>query len=69
MADSRYLIPEGPKEEAMTANITEMTMYRKAYESAMRVFEVSKRFPPEKRYATPDTCLEDICVLEFPERS
>lgn len=35
----------------MAANIAEMTVYRKAYELAMRIFEVSKRFPPEERYA------------------
>ena len=32
-------------------NVTELTVYRKAYELAMRIFEVSKRFPPEERYA------------------
>ncbi|MFC1461074.1 four helix bundle protein [Verrucomicrobiota bacterium] len=28
-----------------------MTVYKKAYELAMRVFEVSRRFPPEERFA------------------
>ena len=26
-------------------------MYRKAYDLAMRIFQVSKRFPPEERFA------------------
>lgn len=29
----------------------ELVVYRKAYEFAMRVFAVSKSFPPEERYA------------------
>src|SRR5262245_34822079 len=29
----------------------ELVVYVKAYELAMRIFEVSKRFPPEERYA------------------
>ena len=29
----------------------ELEVYRKAYGLAMRVFELSKRFPPEERYA------------------
>ena len=29
----------------------ELAVYQRAYEFAMRVFEVSKRFPPEERYA------------------
>ena len=29
----------------------ELTVYVKAYRVAMRIFEVSKRFPPEERYA------------------
>jgi four helix bundle protein len=29
----------------------DLTVYRKAYELAMRIFEVSKRFPPEERFA------------------
>jgi len=28
-----------------------LTVYKKAYELAMRIFEVSKRFPAEERYA------------------
>ena len=28
----------------------DLEVYRKAYELAMRIFEVSKRFPPEERY-------------------
>jgi four helix bundle protein len=30
---------------------TELTVYKKAYDLAMRIFELSKRFPPEERYA------------------
>ena len=29
----------------------ELTVYRRGYEFAMRIFEISKRFPPEERYA------------------
>jgi len=29
----------------------ELKVYQKAYELAMRVFELSKRFPPEERFA------------------
>jgi four helix bundle protein len=29
----------------------ELIVYQKAYALAMRVFEISKRFPPEERYA------------------
>jgi four helix bundle protein len=32
-------------------NVTELQVYQKAYSLAMRIFEVSKRFPPEERYA------------------
>ena len=32
-------------------DVTEMTVYRKAYDLAMRIFEASKRFPPEERFA------------------
>lgn len=29
----------------------ELIVYQKAYQLSMRIFEVSKRFPPEERYA------------------
>ncbi|MGD0262144.1 MAG: four helix bundle protein [Verrucomicrobiota bacterium] len=29
----------------------ELVVYKKAYELAMRIFEVSKRFPPEEKFA------------------
>jgi hypothetical protein len=29
----------------------ELVVYQKAYTLALRIFEVSKRFPPEERYA------------------
>jgi four helix bundle protein len=32
-------------------SIKEMEVYRKAYAVAMRAFELSKRFPPEERWA------------------
>ena len=32
-------------------NVKELTVYRKAYRQAMGFFEISKRFPPEERYA------------------
>lgn len=30
---------------------TDLIVYKKAYQLAMRIFELSKRFPPEERYA------------------
>ena len=32
-------------------NVKELKVYQKAYELAMMVFEISKRFPVEERYA------------------
>jgi len=32
-------------------SVKELTVYKKAYDLAMRVFEISKRFPAEERYA------------------
>jgi four helix bundle protein len=32
-------------------SVKELTVYKKAYALAMEVFEISKRFPPEERYA------------------
>jgi four helix bundle protein len=32
-------------------NVKELIVYQKAYQLAMRIFEVSKRFPPEERFA------------------
>jgi four helix bundle protein len=29
----------------------DLTVYKKAYELAMQIFKISKRFPPEERYA------------------
>ncbi|MBI2438951.1 MAG: four helix bundle protein [Lentisphaerae bacterium] len=29
----------------------DLTVYKKAYDLAMRIFEISKKFPPEERYA------------------
>jgi four helix bundle protein len=33
------------------ASAKDLIVYKKAYASAMRIFEVTKRFPPEERYA------------------
>jgi four helix bundle protein len=35
----------------MIRSAKELDVYRKAYELAMAIFQVSKRFPPEERYA------------------
>lgn len=32
-------------------SVKELIVYTKAYEQAMNFFEISKRFPPEERYA------------------
>ena len=32
-------------------SVKELTVYVKAYGVAMRIFQISKRFPPEERYA------------------
>ncbi|MEI6210395.1 MAG: four helix bundle protein [bacterium] len=32
-------------------NVKELVVYKKAYEQAMRFFEVSKRFPSDERFA------------------
>ena len=32
-------------------SVKELTVYMKAYRLAMLIFEISKRFPPEERYA------------------
>jgi len=32
-------------------NVKELIVYQKAYDLAMRIFAVSKRFPPEERFA------------------
>jgi four helix bundle protein len=32
-------------------SVKDLEVYKKAYEVAMRVFEISKRFPSEERYA------------------
>ncbi len=35
----------------MARDVKELTVYIKAYQIAMDFFEISKRFPPEERYA------------------
>ena len=32
-------------------NVKDLIVYQKAYDLAMRIFEISKRFPPEERFA------------------
>ncbi len=32
-------------------NIKDLIVYQKAYDLAMRIFEISKHFPPEERFA------------------
>ena len=32
-------------------SVKELTVYKKAYRQAMKYYEISKRFPPEERYA------------------
>ena len=36
------------------ASAKDLTVYRNSYALAMRIFEVTKRFPPEERYALID---------------
>jgi hypothetical protein len=31
-------------------NVKDLIVYQKAYDLAMRIFEISKRFPPEERF-------------------
>lgn len=35
----------------LIASAKDLIVYQKAYQLAMRIFEVSKRFPPEEKYA------------------
>jgi four helix bundle protein len=35
----------------MAKCVTELDVYKKSYKQAMQVFEMSKRFPPEERFA------------------
>jgi four helix bundle protein len=39
------------EEQMKIQSAKELIVYQKAYALAMRVFELSKRFPPEERYA------------------
>jgi four helix bundle protein len=38
----------------MIGSFRELTVYRKAFEQAMRIFEITKRFPKEEQYALTD---------------
>jgi len=35
-------------------NYTELNVYKLAFESAMRIFELSKKWPPEEKYSLTD---------------
>ena len=35
---------------------TDLEVYQRAFAAAMRLFEFSKRFPPEERYSLTDQC-------------
>lgn len=39
---------------AHISSYKELRVYQAAIEAAMRVFEISKRFPPEERYGLTD---------------
>jgi four helix bundle protein len=41
---------EGGRDMAVQ-NVKELTVYQKAYELAMRIIAISRRFPPEERFA------------------
>ncbi len=38
----------------MIQSFRELTVYQKAFEQAMRIFEITKRFPKEEQYALTD---------------
>jgi four helix bundle protein len=42
------------RERAVVNRHTELAVYRKAFAAAMRVFEITKTFPVEERYALSD---------------
>lgn len=45
-------------------SVKELVVYKKAYELAMRIFAISKRFPPEERYALTcqiRRCSRSVC--------
>ena len=35
-------------------NVRELDVYKKAFDAAMKIFEVSKNFPPEEKYSLTD---------------
>lgn len=46
-------------------NVRELNVYKKAFDTAMEIFEVSKRFPREERYSLTDQILRSsrsICA-------
>ena len=46
-------------------NVRELNVYKKAFDTAMEIFEVSKRFPREERYSLTDQILKSsrsICA-------
>jgi four helix bundle protein len=38
----------------MSKSFRDLTVYQKAFEQAMRIFEISKRFPKEEQYSLTD---------------
>ncbi len=38
----------------MAKNFRDLTVYKKAFNLAMFVFELTKKFPPEEKYALTD---------------
>jgi four helix bundle protein len=38
----------------MNANFKDLTVYKKAFELAMNIFEVTKKFPKEDNYSLTD---------------
>ena len=38
----------------MTGSFRDLTVYKKAFDLAMRVFEITKKFPPEEKYELTD---------------
>jgi len=44
-------IRSNPVSTPLTASAKDLIVYKKSYTLGMRIFEVTKRFPPEERYA------------------
>ncbi len=49
----------------MIRSFRELIVYRKAFEQAMRIFELTRRFPKEKQYSLTDQirrCSRSVCT-------